>query len=161
MKAACKRHMGDEQFRPYVKKIVFTSDQTANVYVTVEAQSIQSMSVCSHIITIKQIPKSTEEDKLILIENRSKIDPLQSDNIKKIISETSERLFTLHSNLSIIGPSPVKSSGHGKRIKECPCIVFYCIGKGVIPLGEPYFPEKWEGIQIDVREGFFLFLLPV
>ena len=75
--------------------------------------------------------------------------------LRDIINRHSSRLFAKHSNLNVISASPVKSQKEGNCIITCTCIVLYCKRKGLIPNGEDHFPACLEGVQTDVREGYF------
>ncbi|XP_062576817.1 uncharacterized protein LOC134238711 [Saccostrea cucullata] len=68
---------------------------------------------------------------------------------------TSKKLFEKHSNLEIISASSYRSKKNGDEIVREPCIVLYCSCKGVIPFKESEFPETVNGMNTDVREGFF------
>ncbi|KAJ8313364.1 hypothetical protein KUTeg_009150 [Tegillarca granosa] len=158
LKDICFSEMHNENLRQNVKKIIIGKRNgalQANMYVKKDKELFVEKP---ELINLQQIGQSTNEDRCIqkfIIEKRPRIEPQIRDKIKEVISKESQRLFRVHSNLSIIGPSPVKSSNDGKTIEVCPCIVFYCIGKDFIPIGEPLFPKTLGGIGIDVREGFF------
>ncbi|XP_060085563.1 uncharacterized protein LOC132564975 [Ylistrum balloti] len=79
---------------------------------------------------------------------------------EKALSIHREMLWRNHSNLNIIGVSPLIYRKNGDVIIEKSCIALYCSTKGVVPLGDPVFPKKLdigEGdfIDVDVHEGFF------
>ncbi|OWF39500.1 uncharacterized protein LOC110464953 [Mizuhopecten yessoensis] len=80
---------------------------------------------------------------------------------EKAIARNRDRLWRDHSNLNIIGVSPVIYRNNGADIIQKPCIVLYCSTKGVVPLDEPDFPkqldiEEDDSIDVDVHEGYFL-----
>ncbi|KAK3083038.1 hypothetical protein FSP39_012337 [Pinctada imbricata] len=79
-------------------------------------------------------------------------------SIKKCIKSYSSRLWQSHSNLRIISADTEKIK-NGKSIKK-ECIVFYCLSKGYIPLGEKHFPKYLQVnkhvFETDVREGHFV-----
>lgn len=73
-----------------------------------------------------------------------------------ISGEEAKLLFNEHTNLSLIGKSPYKSSGfrvnnHG--ILKQSCVQLYCKKKGFIPIGENHFPKTVNGMNTDILEG--------
>ncbi|XP_021371553.1 uncharacterized protein LOC110462075 [Mizuhopecten yessoensis] len=76
-------------------------------------------------------------------------------NLNQIVRKHTPELMKKHSNLITISTSPVMSRRDG--IKNTECIVIYCSCKGIIPLEEPEFPQKLDGIPVDVREGYIYF----
>lgn len=73
-----------------------------------------------------------------------------------ISGEEAKLLFNEHTNLSLIGKSPYKSTGFRKNnhgIIEHSCVQLYCKKKGFIPIGENHFPKTVNGMNTDILEG--------
>ena len=75
--------------------------------------------------------------------------------LPQIPGTVTDRLFELHSNLTMVTPCQIKSINFGREHKVLiePCIVLYCRSKGEIPLAEKEFPKELCGYKTDVREG--------
>lgn len=77
--------------------------------------------------------------------------------IKGVSSEVAIIYFAKYSKLSMISKSHLKSKGFGHNHQSfacVPCIQLFCRAKGLIPIGEPHFPEKISSIQTDILEGY-------
>lgn len=76
------------------------------------------------------------------------------DNIC-IPGEEAKSLFDIHSNLSLICSSIIRSSGmpNNHKIEQVRCIQLFCTVKGVIPVGESHFPRSVYNYPTDVLEG--------
>ncbi|CAC5408073.1 unnamed protein product [Mytilus coruscus] len=67
-----------------------------------------------------------------------------------------KKVFTEHSNLTLICRSSFKSKGflnNEHEFVDIPCVQLYCKSKGVIPVGESHFPKTICGLQTDILEG--------
>ncbi|KAK3104578.1 hypothetical protein FSP39_005305 [Pinctada imbricata] len=77
--------------------------------------------------------------------------------LKVCIDEHASDLWKTHSNLTIITGDYFKCTG-GVSSPD-PCIVFYCLSKGFIPIDEEPFPTeltfRMGTLKTDVREGYF------
>lgn len=74
----------------------------------------------------------------------------------KLSDIATDDLLAKHSNITLLTISGIKSrgfSGSKHLITVTPCVVVYCKVKGIVPFGEPIFPETIAGYPVDVREG--------
>ncbi|XP_062572944.1 uncharacterized protein LOC134234912 [Saccostrea cucullata] len=97
---------------------------------------------------------STEAKSLLTheLKSHSKILDIKDGEITNLLKS--------HSNITLISTSSVRSKKYGTALQEVeytPCIVIYCMIKGVIPDGESKFPSEIGGHPVDVREGFCSF----
>ncbi|XP_021367569.1 uncharacterized protein LOC110459563 [Mizuhopecten yessoensis] len=112
-------------------------------------------------MVMKQNPYAFTKKKVDDFKKDMKISGEDKIRAEKAIARNRDRLWRDHSNLNIIGVSPVIYRSNGANIIQKPCIVLYCSTKGVVPLDEPDFPkqldiEKDDSIDVDVHEGYFL-----
>ncbi|XP_053390472.1 uncharacterized protein LOC128553359 [Mercenaria mercenaria] len=98
---------------------------------------------------------SAENDQVNEVE--ANIEQSDFKRIEKCIREHQVKLMEAHTNLMMISPSSVKSSGFhsgGQAIVERQsCIAFYVQYKGYIPIDEDLLPSSLNNIPTDVREG--------
>lgn len=113
-----------------------------------------------HSIVIKFKKPSPNSHEAFLVSKE--IDRIQQnekiplDTFKGIPGSEAEQYFSVHSKLTLISPSPLKSKNYkkGHIFETQPCIQFYCRIKGIIPIGEPHFPFHIDRVPVDVLEGY-------
>jgi hypothetical protein len=111
------------------------------------------------VIEIRIINSYSDESRVVLhCKENSSLTEKESRKIGEIIDIHSKKLMCDHKFLSAISASSVLSRHFGSmrykhKIKKRPCIVFYVLVKGIIPLNEECFPTELEGTPVDVREG--------
>lgn len=75
--------------------------------------------------------------------------------MKQIIQDHGKKIYALFSN--VVGIQVGKARRVGNSIQEGPCIILYCLDKGLIPFGEKPLPESIAGWPCDIREDFVRF----
>lgn len=89
----------------------------------------------------------------------------EKELLQRGINNNNVQLMKRHKYLMMISGSPVRSKGHDwecHTIEREICIALYVLVKGYIPINEEPFDTEYEGLSVDVREGFFqLFTGPV
>lgn len=99
----------------------------------------------------EEMPEDFEQIKSL--ENNAKaIDKSTETTLRTIIQSNAEKLYARYSN--IIGIRTGRCVRDG--IVGDPCIIFYCLDKNLIPLGERKLPETLEGWPCDLREDFIM-----
>ena len=135
--------------RQHIKAEDRLSDDVTLVVMTKEADFSMSeyehhkVHVCCIHNTVPESQANMTQDVFLSRE--------EDDSIGRIISEKARSLCRKHSNITMIKPSAVKITG-GKPIAQL-CICICCKVKGMVPLGEELFPEKIDGIEVDVIVG--------
>lgn len=106
---------------------------------------------------IKQFQLNREYEEAMIVTNKQ-LEYLKEESllVNCIVSGTvAEELFYRHSNLTLICPSVVKSTGMSNDHNVSPlcCIQLFCSVKGTIPIGDNHFPSAVSGNPTDVLEG--------
>lgn len=73
----------------------------------------------------------------------------------QIDGKIASTMFKQHRHLSLIYPSPMKSTNYslGHRVLKTQCIQLFCQRKGYIPLGEIHFQAEIKDIPTDILQG--------
>ena len=82
----------------------------------------------------------------------------EMESVRTFVKENAKKLMEMHSNLTEVSTSCVKSSGFQSDshcMKNIPCVALHVQVKGLIPFQEDMFNETVRGIPFDVREGVF------
>ncbi|XP_061180562.1 uncharacterized protein LOC133189170 [Saccostrea echinata] len=121
-------------------------------------QPVTDRSFCEfHLVIVSKNDCSTEAERLLQYESQ---EPTET---AVFLSEYEiSDLMNKHSNITMINFSRIHSYGYNSQnfhLQRTPTIVIYCQVKGVIPLGEPMFPEEINGFTVDVREGICAFAM--
>lgn len=76
-------------------------------------------------------------------------------HMPEIDGKIASTMFEQHGNLSLICPSPIKSTNYGfsHKVSQTNCIQLFCKRKGYIPLGEKHFPSIIKDQPTDVLQG--------
>lgn len=109
-------------------------------------------------VNVEKIPKLISKDvEKINIQEKSAppINTATFAQLREIIQEQGDAIYSKYSNVVGIGISPVRSVGD--LIQNEPCIVLYCLDKNIIPFGETQLPESIAGWPCDIREDFVMF----
>lgn len=109
------------------------------------------------IIVMHQVTDKTEDNEAKTILHKSEGQSNGCIVKHEIHASFAKYLFKRHSNLTMICPSKWKSTGFNKKgkheIKKIDCVNLFCKRKGIVPIGEPHFPQKIQGFQTDVLNG--------
>lgn len=100
-------------------------------------------------VNVEKIPKLISKDvEKINIQEKS-VPPINTATfaqLREIIQEQGDAIYSKYSNVVGIGISPVRSVGD--LIQNEPCIVLYCLDKNIIPFGETQLPESIAGLAL-------------
>jgi hypothetical protein len=157
----CKVIMSNNKHIQYAF-LAFTAEKTIDVQLIIEVKQIRSKINCENIpyrLQVIQFDDFSKEAELLIAKCEENQSFKDFDAIQDCINRNAKELMKKHKHLSIINASTVRSkdfykSGEVNDIKEN-CIVFYVRRKGLIPVGEEPFADRYDGFPIDVREGVF------
>lgn len=82
----------------------------------------------------------------------------EKGDLQRSINSVNVELMKKHKYLMMISGSPVCSSGYytpSHKLTRQTCIVFHVLVKGYIPIREEPFKTNYNGVPVDVREGWF------
>jgi hypothetical protein len=81
----------------------------------------------------------------------------KKSQLPTVTEDEARKLFSKHSNLTMISVSPYKSMGYRigpHRVVQKQCIRLFCLHKGYVPYGEEQLPKKIGDLEVDVLEGY-------
>lgn len=88
----------------------------------------------------------------------SDVPSVEKDDLQRSINSVNVELMKKHKYLMMISGSPMRSSGYGTpshKLTRQTCIVLHVLVKGYIPIREEPFKTHYNGVPVDVREGWF------
>lgn len=151
--------LGRKNGRPHVQVFLGKDDETAKSFFQ-EKGKLLSNKKDTHVefTIIKENSREMwdEAQRIQQIEKNAPAIPESIRNeIKGIINSDGEKIYSTYSNVVSIGISNVLT-GNGET-EERPCIVLYCLDKGIIPFGENPLPKRLRGYPCDIREEIIIF----
>lgn len=93
----------------------------------------------------EKIPRNNPPQQSFSLDIREKFDSILDDHIGISFRSKYCNLIAISLDWKIVD----------REYKNKPAIVFYVIRKGIIPIGDDLLPETINGIDTDVREGFY------
>ncbi|XP_053408300.1 uncharacterized protein LOC128559784 isoform X2 [Mercenaria mercenaria] len=131
------------------------------LFVVCTAKKVENIDINTYE-TDQRCITETQKNENQIIREREQENPFDDEEMKQIVQcmkDNSVTLMDIHSNITRISVSWIKSKGYGTELSSMNhelCIVLYVHIKGLIPINEDPFPTNVGIYSVDIREGVFL-----